>query len=74
MFSLCYASGDFVCPGTATEARLGGSEELNESLVAQWLRHLPLILEDTGSIRARVRKILVSKHALSSFSCRDDPR
>ena len=26
---LCYASGDFVCPGTATEARLDGSEELN---------------------------------------------
>ena len=29
MISLCYASGDFVCPGTATEARLDGSEELN---------------------------------------------
>ena len=29
MISLCYASGDLVCPGTATEARLDGSEELN---------------------------------------------
>ena len=53
MMSLCYASGDFVSPGTATEARLGRSEELNESVVAQWLRHLPLILEDTGSIPTR---------------------
>ena len=53
MRSLCYASMDFVCPGTTTEARLGRSEELNESVVAQWLRHLPLILEDTGLILAR---------------------
>ena len=29
MISLCYASGDFVCPGNATEDRLDGSEELN---------------------------------------------
>ena len=29
MISLCYASGDLVCPGTSTEARLDGSEELN---------------------------------------------
>ena len=29
MISLCYASGELVCPGTATEARLDGSEEFN---------------------------------------------
>ena len=29
MISLCYASGDLVCPGTATEARLDVSEEFN---------------------------------------------
>ena len=29
MISLCYDSRDLVCPGTATEARLDGSEELN---------------------------------------------
>ena len=29
MISLCYASGDLLCPGTTTEARLDGSEELN---------------------------------------------
>ena len=28
MISLCYASGDVVCPGTATEAKLGMSEAL----------------------------------------------
>ena len=27
MISMCYASGNLVCPGTATEARLDGSEE-----------------------------------------------
>ena len=30
MISLCYARGDLVCPGTATEAILDGSEEFNE--------------------------------------------
>ena len=29
MISLCYASGDLVWSGTAMEARLDGSEELN---------------------------------------------
>ena len=44
------------------------------SVVAQWLAHLPLVLEVPGSIPARGEEISESEHAFSSVICRDDTR
>ena len=43
-----------------------------ESVVAQWLAHLPLVLEVPGSIPAWVEENFESKHAFSSVICRDE--
>ena len=42
------------------------SPKVVQIVVAQWLAHLPLVLEVPGS------KILVSQHTFSSVICRDD--
>ena len=47
---------------------------LFESVVAQWLAHLPLVLEVPGLIPARGEENLESEHAFSSVICRDDTR
>ena len=38
------------------------------------VRHLPLVLEVSGSIPARGEENLVSEHAFPSVICRDDTR
>ena len=44
-----------------------------ESIVAQWLAHLPLVLEDPGSIPTRDENFGV-RTRFSSVICRDDTR
>ena len=45
-----------------------------KSMVAQWLAHLPLVLEVLGSIPLAVRKISLSEHTFLSVICRDDTK
>ena len=47
-----------------------------ESVVAQWLAHLPLVLEVRGSIPgpdSQQGKVMVSEHTSLSVICRDLP-
>ena len=45
-----------------------------ESVVAQWLAHLPLVLEVPGSIPARGEENFGVRTRFSSVICRDDTR
>ena len=61
MISLCYASGDCVCPGSASEARLYGTEELNalENLSTFfWLSYQLLFLFSLLSILSSLFTLL----------------